>query len=149
MSEQRRPKVGDRVRVLSIDGRPSLIGKTGTVVMDDGSGVPFKCAIDGGGRNPWFSVEDLEVIPASEPLPRHPWDVLREAAPILAAHGWDGDLILRKADRLESAARPKPPTLREAVRKAVAHVDTGYSGWRTICAALKAVQEALAREDAA
>ena len=62
-----------------------------------------------------------------ELTPRQPWEVLREAADIIArksGHTEGGaafDFLIYEADRLEAAATPKPPTLAEAVRVYVRH----------------------------
>lgn len=81
--------------------------------------------------------------------PRKPWEVLREAADIIAresGHTEGGaafDFLTFEAARLEAAAAPKVPTLAEAVRAYVRH-DIPNEGWSD---EYNAMMEALARAE--
>ncbi len=152
MTEQRRPRVGDRVRYDGVVwSRGELMRGEGTVSMTDGSTHPIRV---GEYLTPndigWFRECDVTLIdtplPAA-PEPRPDWEVLREAADIASYHlplacSVEGELRALSA-RLEAAARPKP-TLAEAVR---AYSDA-FHGPCTCGAERTAMFEALARETA-
>ena len=95
-----RPKVGERVAIYAeIIAAPNE--------NDRSFGLKYP---DRGVR--WLPIENISPLPA----PRQPWDVLREAAGAASKAGYEhtAQALLCTADRLEAAAAPKPPTLREA-----------------------------------
>lgn len=101
MSEQKMPEKGDRVKVL-LEGKVTMLNVDGTFCVGDCTGTEYAWA-----------------FPRRIVTPRQPWDVLREAAGVLAHYngkdgGDTGALLCRAADQIEAAAAPKPPTLLEA-----------------------------------
>ncbi len=92
-------------------GTKVLVGAKGVVLRQDTSNMEVYVEY-ASGMCEWVGFKD--IVPT--PVPRQPWDVLREAAPILKDGGWDAGMVLRRADILEAAAAPKPLTLREAAR---------------------------------
>lgn len=125
-----RPKVGERVLVQ------------GTFANEEWGGGKLRVEFSDG-RYLWFSPSELSPLPT--PTPREPWDVLREAADVLDPVDYDmtRPKLLRIAEELEAAARPKPnPSLAEAVRAWLAEWD------RTGMADNSPMREALARAEA-
>lgn len=103
-----RPKVGERVAIH------------GVVVKTNNSQFPLEVETENGNTY-WYAYSSVLPIPAS-PEPRKPWEVLREAANLIAvkSNHLDGggtfEFLEAEADRLEAAAAPKLPTLAETVR---------------------------------
>jgi hypothetical protein len=144
MTREWRPKVGELVWSTRERAMVELL-------EDDGGGMPFRTSTKLALHTRWHLPH--EVLPA-EPLPaaaepRAPWEVLDEAADILAQttleHYADG--VRQCAIRLKAAAAPKPPpSLAEAVRAYLKAADDGpVSEFEP---ARSAMVEALARAEA-
>lgn len=55
--------IGDRVRVISDEFFPGLVGCIGTVSEDDGSGLPYSVEFeDGDVESEWYRAQELERI---------------------------------------------------------------------------------------
>lgn len=140
MSDQNtaRISVGSRVRVST--NSSDYPGKTGTLVQDDYTGLPYQVEIDGCGSLCWFYTQDLTEIPTAKP-----WEVLREAIKLIPPFERTTRMVMsREADSLEAAAKPKP-TLAEAAKGALYLLASLGKGDTYDAMALR---EALTRESA-